>query len=60
MRAIKDKNLRKKVVNAGYALTHSSFQYYHDEIRLSNEDAGRWLNNILVEQWTRTFDGGCR
>jgi hypothetical protein len=60
MRAIKDKNLRKKVVNVGYALTQPSFQYYRDEIRLSNEDAGRWLNNIPVEQWTRAFDRGCR
>ncbi|KAI5448199.1 hypothetical protein KIW84_015572 [Lathyrus oleraceus] len=60
MRVIKDKNLRKKVVNVGYALTQPSFQYYRDEIRLSNEDAGRWLNNIPVEQWTRAFDKGCR
>jgi hypothetical protein len=60
MRATKDKNLRKKVVNVGYSLTQPSFQYYRDEIRLSNEDAGRWLNNIPVEQWTREFDRGCR
>jgi hypothetical protein len=50
MHAIKDKNLRKKVVNAGYALTQSSFKHYRDKIRLSNADARRWVDNIPLEQ----------
>lgn len=60
MRAIKDNNLRKKVVNAWYAQTQPSFQYYHNEIRLSNAYAMVWMDNIPLEKWTRAFDGGCR
>jgi hypothetical protein len=41
MREIKDKTLRKKVVNAGYALSEPSFKRYHEDIRLSNADAVR-------------------
>ncbi|CAK8579778.1 unnamed protein product [Lathyrus sativus] len=59
MRAIKDKNLHKKVVNVGYALTQPTFQYYLNEIRMSNKDAGSWLDNIPLEKWTMDFDGGC-
>ncbi|CAK8571481.1 unnamed protein product [Lathyrus sativus] len=57
---IKDRNLRKKVVNAGYALNQPSFMYYREEIRLSSAEALRWVDNIPVEKWTRSFDGGCR
>lgn len=60
MRAIRDRHLRKKVVNAGYALTRPTFQYYLNEIRMSNAEAGAWLDNIPLEKWTRAFDGGCR
>lgn len=60
MRAIKDKNLQKEVVNAGYALTQPSFQYYRNEIGLSNADALVWLDNIPLEKGTRAFDGECR
>ncbi|CAK8570739.1 unnamed protein product [Lathyrus sativus] len=60
MRVIKDRNLRKKVVNVGYALSQPSFMYYHEEVRLSNAEALSWVNRIPVEKWTRAFDGGCR
>lgn len=58
MREIKDKTLQKKVVNKGYALTQSSFKHYHEEIRMSNVDALKWINNIPMEKWTRAFDNG--
>lgn len=60
MREIKNKNLRKKVGNAGYALTQPSFRHYHKEIRLWNADALRWVNNIPLERWTKKFDEGRR
>lgn len=56
MREIKDKNLRKKVVNVWYALTQPSFRHYRKEIRLSNVDALTWVDNIPLEEWTKTFD----
>ncbi|CAK8542864.1 unnamed protein product [Lathyrus sativus] len=34
--------------------------YYREEIRLSSAEALRWVDNIPVEKWTRSFDGGCR
>ncbi|CAK8561297.1 unnamed protein product [Lathyrus sativus] len=60
MREMKDKNLCKKVGNAGYALNQPSFMYYREEIRLSSAEALRWVDNIPVEKWTRAFDGGSR
>lgn len=60
MREIKDKTLCKKVVNMGYALTEPSFRHYREDIRLTNWDALRWLDNIPVEKWTRSFDNGQR
>jgi hypothetical protein len=60
MRQIKDKMLRKKVVNAGYTLSEPSFKHYREEIRLSNEDAVRWIDSILLEKWTRAYDNGQR
>ena len=60
MREIKDKTLRKKVVNAGYALSEPSFKHYREEIRLSNEDAVRWIDSIPLEKWTRAYDNGQR
>ena len=59
-REIKDKTLRKAVMNAGYALTQPTFKYYRNEIRLSNPEAGRWIDNIPVEKWTRSYDNGQR
>ena len=50
MREIKDKTLRKKIVNAGYALSEPSFKHYHEEIRLSNIDAVRWIDSIPLEK----------
>ncbi|CAK8578221.1 unnamed protein product [Lathyrus sativus] len=60
MREIKDKVLRKLVVNMGYALTEASFHYYHGEIRRSNAEALNWIDNIPREKWARAFDGGQR
>ncbi|CAK8544736.1 unnamed protein product [Lathyrus sativus] len=60
MREMKDKNLRKKVVNAGYALNQPSFMYYREEIRLPSAEALRWVDSIPIEKWTRAFDGGCQ
>ena len=36
-------------MNAGYALTQPTFKYYCNEILLSNPEAGRWIDNIPVE-----------
>ncbi|XP_050895856.1 uncharacterized protein LOC127102541 [Lathyrus oleraceus] len=60
MREIKDKDLRKIVVNMGYALTEATFNYYRGEIRRTNNDALSWIDNIPREKWTRAFDGGQR
>ena len=49
-REIKDKALRKAIMNVGYALTQPTFKYYCNEIHLSNPDAGRWINNIPIEK----------
>ncbi|XP_050890812.1 uncharacterized protein LOC127096261 [Lathyrus oleraceus] len=58
MREIKDKDLRKIVVNMGYALTEEKFNYYRGEIRRTNNDALSWIDNIPREKWAREFDGG--
>ncbi|XP_058776138.1 uncharacterized protein LOC131650445 [Vicia villosa] len=60
MREIRDKVLRKTLVNAGYALTQPTFQYYRHEIVSSNPDAGRWIDNLAKEKWTRSYDNGQR
>ena len=60
MREIKDKTLRKKIVNPGYALAEPSFKHYREEIILTNADALRWIDNIPLEKWTRTYDNGQR
>ena len=57
---IKDKTLRKKVVNAGYALAEPSFRNYREEIWLAKSEAFKWIDNIPVEKWTRAFDNGQR
>lgn len=57
---IKDKDLRKIVVNMGYALTEAKFNYYRGEIRRTNNDALSWIDNIPREKWARAFDGGQR
>ncbi|XP_058754623.1 uncharacterized protein LOC131627784 [Vicia villosa] len=60
MREIRDKVLRKTLVSAGYALTQPTFQYYRHEIASSNPDAGRWIDNLAREKWTRSYDNGQR
>ncbi|XP_050897043.1 uncharacterized protein LOC127103845 [Lathyrus oleraceus] len=58
MREIKDKDLRKIVVNMGYALTEAKFNYYRGEIGRTNNDALSWIDNIPREKWARAFNGG--
>ncbi|XP_050890767.1 uncharacterized protein LOC127096212 [Lathyrus oleraceus] len=60
MREIKDKDMRKIVVNMGYALTEAKFNYYRGEIRRINNDALSWIDNISWEKWARAFDRGQR
>ncbi|XP_058733593.1 uncharacterized protein LOC131605228 [Vicia villosa] len=60
MRAIKDKDLRKKVVNMGYALTESTYAYYRVEIRQTGMEAFNWIENLPREKWSRAYDGGRR
>ncbi|XP_058783004.1 uncharacterized protein LOC131657649 [Vicia villosa] len=60
MREIKDRALRKTLVNVGYALTQPTFQYYRHEIVAANPDAGRWVDNLAREKWTRSYDNGKR
>ncbi|CAK8576976.1 unnamed protein product [Lathyrus sativus] len=58
MREIKDKDLRKKLVNMGYTLAEATFNYYHGEIRRTNIETSNWIDNIPKEKWARAFDGG--
>src|SRR3954463_15378723 len=60
MQKIKDRHLRKALVNAGYALNQPGFQYYRREIALKNPDAGRWIDSIDRARWTRSYDDGAR
>ncbi|XP_058734136.1 uncharacterized protein LOC131605848 [Vicia villosa] len=57
---IKDRALRKTLVNAGYALTQPTSQYYRHEIVAANPDAGRWVDNLAREKWTRSYNNGKR
>ncbi|XP_050897852.1 uncharacterized protein LOC127104729 [Lathyrus oleraceus] len=59
-REIKDKELHKKLVNMGYTLTEAAFNYYHGEIRRTNNDALSWIDNIPREKWAKAYDGGKR
>ncbi|XP_050883458.1 uncharacterized protein LOC127086708 [Lathyrus oleraceus] len=60
MREIKDKELRKKVVNMGYALIEATFNYYHEEIRRTNNETLSWIDNIPRKKWAMTYDEGQR
>ncbi|CAK8544211.1 unnamed protein product [Lathyrus sativus] len=60
MREIKDKYLRRKLVNMGYTLTEARFNYYRGEIRRTTIEASNWIDNIPREKWARAFDGGQR
>ncbi|XP_058761084.1 uncharacterized protein LOC131634432 [Vicia villosa] len=60
MREIKDRHLRKTLVNAGYTLTQPTFQHYQSEIVMSNPDAGSWIDNLSREKWTRAYDNSVR
>ncbi|XP_050920415.1 uncharacterized protein LOC127138052 [Lathyrus oleraceus] len=60
MREIKDMELRKKVVNMGYLLTETTFNYYRGEIRRTNSEALSWIDNIPWEKWARAYDEGQR
>ncbi|XP_050875427.1 uncharacterized protein LOC127079059 [Lathyrus oleraceus] len=50
MREIKDKDLRKIIVNMGYALIEAKFNYYQGEIRRTNNDALSWIDNNPQEK----------
>ncbi|XP_058741164.1 uncharacterized protein LOC131613519 [Vicia villosa] len=58
--AIESAALRKTLVNAGYALTQPTFHYYRQEIVAANPDAGRWVDSLAREKWTRSYDNGKR
>ncbi|CAK8536969.1 unnamed protein product [Lathyrus sativus] len=60
MREIKDKVLRKILVNMGYALTEATFNYYCGEIRRTNTEALNWIDNIPREKWARALGRGQR
>ncbi|XP_058740927.1 uncharacterized protein LOC131613257 [Vicia villosa] len=60
MQEIKDRHLRKTLVNAGYVLTQPTFQHYRSEIILSNPNVGSWIDNLSREKWTRAYDNGVR
>ncbi|XP_058775477.1 uncharacterized protein LOC131649736 [Vicia villosa] len=60
VREIKDRHLRKTLVNAGYALTQPTIQHYRSEIVLSNPDAGSWIDSLAREKWTRAYHNGER
>ncbi|XP_058774267.1 uncharacterized protein LOC131648534 [Vicia villosa] len=60
MREIKDRQLRKTLVNASYALTQPTFQNYRSEIVLTNPDAGTWIDNLSKGKWTMAYDNGVR
>ncbi|CAK8538990.1 unnamed protein product [Lathyrus sativus] len=60
MREFRDKELRKTVVNMGYALTKITFNYYRGEIRRTNRADLEWIDNISREKWSRAFDEGLR
>ncbi|XP_050918592.1 uncharacterized protein LOC127136029 [Lathyrus oleraceus] len=60
MREFRDKELRKKIINMGYALNEATYEYYRGEIRKVNIEALQWVDNIPREKWTRSFDGGKR
>ncbi|CAK8534507.1 unnamed protein product [Lathyrus sativus] len=56
MREFRDKELRKTVVNMGYALTEATINYYRGEIRRTNRAALGWINSIFREKWSRAFE----
>ena len=58
MREIKDKFLKNKLMDVGYALSQPGFIYYRHEIFESNPDAGRWIDNLDIEKWFRSYDNG--
>ena len=60
MREIKDKFLKNKLMDVGYALSQPGFIYYRHEIFESNPNAGRWIDNLDREKWTRSYENGVR
>ncbi|CAK8535662.1 unnamed protein product [Lathyrus sativus] len=60
MREIKDKELRKKLINMGYALMEATFNYYRGKIRRTDIEASCWIDNIPMKKWSRAYDGGQR
>ncbi|CAK8570719.1 unnamed protein product [Lathyrus sativus] len=38
----------------------ATFNYYRGEIRRTDIEASRWIDNIPREKWARAYDGGQR
>ncbi|CAK8535452.1 unnamed protein product [Lathyrus sativus] len=58
MHEFRDKELRKTLVNMGYMLTETTFNYYRGKTRRTNRAALEWIDSIPREKWARAFDGG--
>jgi hypothetical protein len=56
----KDQNLKNMIMRAGSANQKRKFNTTMDCIRRYNEEAGKRLDEIAVEQWTYSHDGGHR
>ena len=41
-------------------INKTSFKHYREEIRLTNTNVLRWIDNIPLKKWTRTFHNGQR
>lgn len=57
MREIRYKRFKKNCERMVY-VKEPSFLHYCEDIRFTNTDALRWINNTLVEKLTREFDNG--
>uniref|UniRef100_A0A2N9J030 MULE transposase domain-containing protein n=1 Tax=Fagus sylvatica TaxID=28930 RepID=A0A2N9J030_FAGSY len=56
----KDQNLKNMIMRAGSANQKQKFNTTMDCIRRYNEEASKRLDEIAVEQWTYSHDGGHR
>uniref|UniRef100_A0A2N9G675 SWIM-type domain-containing protein n=1 Tax=Fagus sylvatica TaxID=28930 RepID=A0A2N9G675_FAGSY len=56
----KDQNLKNMIMRAGSANQERKFNTTMDCIRRFNEETGKRLDEIVVEQWTYSHDGGHR
>ncbi|KAF1881950.1 hypothetical protein Lal_00038594 [Lupinus albus] len=54
----KDTYLKEKVVEMGYELVRPRFERMLSALRQKNPRAAAWLDNILKEKWTQSYDDG--